>query len=114
MNRGSVLVDVSIDQGGCFETSKSTTHDSPTYIVHDVVHYCVTNMPGAVARTSTLALNNATLPYITKITNLGWKEFMRKDSNFADGLNVWQGKIIHNEVALALDEKPFDLRRVLN
>ena len=114
MNRGSVLVDVSIDQGGCFETSVSTTHDSPTYIVHDVIHYCVTNMPGAVARTSTLALNNATLPYITKITNLGWKEFMRKDSNFSEGLNVWQGKIIHNEVALALNKKPFEISRILN
>src|SRR3546814_15934646 len=79
MKRGAVLVDVAIDQGGCFETSRPTTHDQPTYLIDGIVHYCVANMPGAVARTSTYALNNVTLPHTMRIADLGWKEAMRQD-----------------------------------
>ena len=99
---GAVLVDVAIDQGGCFETSEPTTHDDPTYIVDGIVHYCVTNMPGAVARTSTYALNNVTLPHALRIADLGWKEAMRQDRYLLDGLNVWNGKIICEPVAREL------------
>ena len=99
---GAVLVDVAIDQGGCFETSEPTTNDDPTYIVDGIVHYCVTNMPGAVARTSTYALNNVTLPHALRIADLGWKEAMRQDRYLLDGLNVWNGKIICEPVAREL------------
>lgn len=99
---GAVLVDVAIDQGGCFETSEPTTHDDPTFIVDGIVHYCVTNMPGAVARTSTYALNNVTLPHALRIADLGWKEAMRQDRYLLDGLNVWNGKIICEPVAREL------------
>jgi alanine dehydrogenase len=99
MQKGSVVVDISIDQGGCFETSRPTTHAEPTYIVDDVVHYCVTNMPGAVPRTSTLALTNATLPYVKNLANLGWREALSKDPGFANGLNVHAGHINHEAVA---------------
>ena len=102
MKRGSVLVDVAIDQGGCFETSVPTTHDKPTYRVDDVVHYCVANMPGAVARTSTLALNNATLPFAIRLANHGADEAMRADPHLAAGLNVSAGQIRHRAVADAL------------
>ena len=102
MKPGSAVVDVAIDQGGCFETSRATTHQDPTYIVDDVVHYCVANMPGAVARTSTLALNNATLPYIVALADLGWQEAIRRDPHLANGLNVHDGKITSEEVAVAL------------
>ncbi|WP_261844498.1 alanine dehydrogenase [Aliamphritea ceti] len=102
MKRGSAVVDVAIDQGGCFETSHATTHQDPTYIVDDVVHYCVANMPGAVARTSTLALNNATLPFIVALADLGWQEAIRRDKHLANGLNVHAGKITSEEVAVAL------------
>ena len=102
MKKGAALVDISIDQGGCFETSRPTTHDVPTYIEHGVVHYCVTNMPGAVARTSTLALNNVTLPYVKALVEKGWRNALKCDAGFASGLNVHQGAIRHPQVAQAL------------
>lgn len=101
MKAGSALVDVSIDQGGCFETSKATTHSQPTYIVDDVVHYCVANMPGCVARTSTFALNNATLPYTLTLADKGWEKALHDDPHFAQGLNVAHGDIIHPAVGKA-------------
>jgi alanine dehydrogenase len=102
MKRGSVLVDISIDQGGCFETSKATTHDNPVYVIDGVIHYCVANMPGAVARTSAFALNNATLPFVLKLANLGAQGAMAADPHLAAGLNVSGGKIRHQAVAEAL------------
>jgi alanine dehydrogenase len=103
MKPGSVLVDVAIDQGGCFETSKATTHGDPIYVVDGVVHYCVANMPGAVARTSTLALTNATLPYAVEIANKGWKQAMQESEEIKLGANVVKGKITYQAVAEAFD-----------
>jgi len=103
MKKGSVLVDVAIDQGGCFETSKATTHGHPTYEVDGVVHYCVANMPGAVAKTSTLALTNATLPYAVQIANQGWKKAMRQNNEIRLGANVIDGKVTYKAVAEAFD-----------
>ena len=102
MKSGSALVDISIDQGGCFETSKPTTHAEPTYIVDDVVHYCVTNMPGAVPRTSTFALNHVTLPYVIALANKGFGAAIADDSHLAQGVNVHQGEIKHEAVAREL------------
>ena len=102
MKRGSVLVDIAIDQGGCFETSRPTTHDDPVYEIDGVIHYCVANMPGAVARTSTFALNNATLPFALKLANLGAEAAMAEDRHLAAGLNVSGGKIRNQPVAEAL------------
>jgi len=102
MKPGSVLVDVAIDQGGCFATSRATTHEDPTYVVDGVVHYCVANMPGGVAMTSTYALNNATLPYILKLANMGWKQALKQDVHFLAGLNVHAGKVTNEHVAKAL------------
>lgn len=102
MKRGAVLVDVAIDQGGCSETSRPTTHANPTYVVHDVVHYCVTNMPGAVPRTSTFALNNATLPFVLALANKGWRKAMADDPHLRAGLNVYDGRVTHPAVAEAL------------
>jgi len=99
MNPGSVMVDISIDQGGCFETSRPTTHAEPTYVVDDVVHYCVTNMPGAVPRTSTFALTNATLPFVKALANRGWADALRADRHLANGLNVHAGRVTHAAVA---------------
>ena len=99
MKRGSVVVDVAIDQGGCIETSKPTTHAEPTYIVDDVVHYCVANMPGGVPRTSTLALNKATLPFLNKIANNGYEKALKEDKNFLAGLNVCKGNVTYKAVA---------------
>ncbi len=99
MKPGAAVVDVAIDQGGCFETSKATTHDEPTYIVDDVVHYCVANMPGAVPYTSTFALNNATLPYIIALANKGYKKALADDKHLLNGLNVYRGKVTHESVA---------------
>ncbi|WP_070156596.1 alanine dehydrogenase [Sphingobium phenoxybenzoativorans] len=99
MKKGAVLVDVAIDQGGCFETSRATTHAAPTYVVDGVVHYCVANMPGAVARTSTYALNNVTLPHALRIADLGWKEALRRDPHLLAGLNIWDGKVTYEAVA---------------
>ena len=101
MRRGSVIVDVSIDQGGCFETSRPTTHSNPTYVVDGVVHYCVTNMPGAVARTSTFALNNATLPFTLALADKGFRVAMADDCHLRAGLNVLAGKVTHRAVAQA-------------
>jgi len=102
MHQGSVIVDVAIDQGGCFETSKPTTHADPTYVVDGIIHYCVANMPGAVPRTSTFALNNATLPYIVKLANMGYKEALLSDPHFLNGLNVHHGMITNQAVVNAL------------
>jgi alanine dehydrogenase len=102
MKPGTVIVDVSIDQGGCAETSRATTHSAPTYIVDDVVHYCVANMPGAVARTSTFALNNATLPHILALADLGYQTALRKDPHLRAGLNVHEGKVTYKAVAEGL------------
>jgi alanine dehydrogenase len=102
MKRGSVLVDIAIDQGGCFETSRPTTHDDPVYEVDGVIHYCVANMPGAVARTSAFALNNATLPFVLKLANEGVEKALKDDPDLANGLNVSGGRIRHQAVAEAL------------
>jgi alanine dehydrogenase len=103
MKKGAVLVDVAIDQGGCFETSKATTHGDPIYIVDDVVHYCVANMPGAVSKTSTLALTNATLPYAVEIANKGWKKAMTENNEIKLGANVINGNVTYKGVADAFD-----------
>ncbi|MXO70942.1 alanine dehydrogenase [Alteraurantiacibacter buctensis] len=99
MRQGAVLVDVAIDQGGCFETSRATTHADPTYVVDGVVHYCVANMPGAVARTSTYALNNVTLPHALRIAKLGWRAALAANPHLAAGLNVHEGKVTYEAVA---------------
>ncbi len=101
MRPGAVLVDVAIDQGGCFETSHATTHADPTDVVDGIVHYCVANMPGAVARTSTYALNNATLPHVVRLANLGWREALLSDKHLRAGLNVWNGRVTFKAVAEA-------------
>jgi alanine dehydrogenase len=105
MRRGCVLVDVAIDQGGCFESSSPTTHADPTYIVDGVVHYCVANMPGAVARTSTYALNNATLPHVLRLANLGWQQALRDDPYLRSGLNIHDGQVTCEPVAVARNRK---------
>ena len=105
MKRGSVIVDVAIDQGGCVETSKPTTHAEPTYIVDDVVHYCVTNMPGGVPRTSTLALNRAILPFLNKLANDGCEKALKSDKNFLAGLNIYKGIVTYKAVADVLGYK---------
>jgi alanine dehydrogenase len=102
MKQGAVLVDIAIDQGGCFETSHPTTHAEPTFVVDGVIHYCVANMPGAVPRTSTFALTNATLPYVRALADLGWEEALKRDLGLAAGLNVQAGRITHPAVATAL------------
>jgi alanine dehydrogenase len=99
MKKGAVIVDVAIDQGGCVETSRPTSHSNPTYTVDGVVHYCVTNMPGAVPHTSTLALTNATFPYLMRLANLGTREALRQDAGLAEGLNTWLGTLTHGGVA---------------
>ncbi|MFQ5938648.1 MAG: alanine dehydrogenase, partial [Alphaproteobacteria bacterium] len=108
MRPGSVIVDVSIDQGGCFETSRATTHADPIYVEEGVVHYCVTNMPGAVPRTSTFALNNATLPFALALADMGHEEAMAKDRHLLAGLNVYRGRITYEAVArdLGYDYQP--------
>ncbi|MDA0664643.1 MAG: alanine dehydrogenase [Proteobacteria bacterium] len=105
MRPGSVMVDIAIDQGGCFATSRPTSHDDPTYLVHGVVHYCVTNMPGAVARTSTFALNNATLPFALEIAERGYRNALRRDPHLRKGLNIHRGAVTYEAVArdLGLD-----------
>ncbi|MCK8600902.1 alanine dehydrogenase [Desulfoferrobacter suflitae] len=110
MKKGAVLVDVAIDQGGCFETSRPTTHKDPTYVVEGVIHYCVANMPGAVPKTSTLALTNATLPYAVEIANKGWKQAMLENPEIKLGANVVRGSITFKAVAEAfgLDYRPID------
>jgi alanine dehydrogenase len=110
MKPGAVLVDISIDQGGCFETSRPTTHAEPTFVLDGVVHYCVTNMPGAVPRTSTFALGNATLPFVKALAELGWKAALDRDPHLARGLNVHAGHITHEAVArdLGLECRSYD------
>jgi len=110
MKRGAVVVDVAIDQGGCVETSKPTTHANPTYLVDDVVHYCVANMPGGVPRTSTMALNKATLPLLIKLADQGYKKTLQEDKNYLAGLNIHKGKITYKGVSEAfnLDYTPAD------
>ena len=103
MRPGTVLVDVAVDQGGCIETTKATTHEDPIYVIDDVVHYCVANMPGAVPYTSTLALTNVTLPYVLKLANLGWRNALSKDKALAKGLNIIDGKIVYEEIAEAFN-----------
>ena len=105
MRPGSVLVDIAIDQGGCFETSKATTHADPTYVVDGIVHYCVANMPGAVARTSTFALNNATLPFAVALANKGYRRACAEDVHLRHGLNIHAGKLTYKAVADALKIK---------
>jgi len=107
MRPGAVLVDISIDQGGCFETSKPTTHDDPVFNVDGIIHYCVANMPGAVSRTSAFALNNATLPFTLALANKGVKKALQDDAHLANGLNVYEGAIAHEAVAKDLG-KPFE------
>jgi alanine dehydrogenase len=102
MKAGAVMVDIAIDQGGCFETSRPTTHDHPTFIVDGVIHYCVANMPGAVPRTSTYALTNATLRYVRALADRGWREALKRDPGLANGLNVDAGQVTHPAVAQAL------------
>jgi alanine dehydrogenase len=113
MKPGSVLVDVAIDQGGCFETSRPTTHSDPTYVVDGIVHYCVANMPGAVSRTSTYALNNVTLPHAMAIADKGWKQALRDDPHLAEGLNVHAGKVVHAAVARELGYEAGSLADIL-
>jgi alanine dehydrogenase len=105
MKPGAVIVDVAIDQGGCFETSRPTTHTDPTYVVDGIVHYCVSNMPGAVARTATYALNAATLPYVLLLADKGWKEALKDDAGLRAGLNICAGNVTHPQVAEALGKK---------
>ncbi len=102
MKKGAVMVDIAIDQGGCFETSKATTHAEPTYVVDGVLHYCVANMPGAVPLSSALALNHSVLPYVLRLADKGWKETLASNPNFLNGLNVCAGKITNEPVAQAL------------
>ena len=114
MKRGSVIVDVAIDQGGCVETSKPTTHANPTYIVDDVVHYCVANMPGGVPMTSTLALNAATLPFVLNLAQNGYQDALNSDANFLAGLNVCQGNVTYKAVAEDLDYEFIDPSKAIN
>jgi len=113
MKKGAVIVDVAIDQGGCVETARSTTHSDPIFVVDGIVHYCVANMPGAVARTSTFALNNATLPYVLTLANKGWKQALSSDAHFRNGLNIAHGKITHASVAQALGREFVEPQSVL-
>ena len=99
MKPGSVIVDVAIDQGGCVETARPTSHSNPSFVVDGVVHYCVTNMPGAVPHTSTLALTNSTFPYVLRMASLGVREALRQDAGLAEGLNTWLGALTHRGVA---------------
>jgi alanine dehydrogenase len=101
MRSGTVLVDVAIDQGGCFETSKPTTHQDPVYFVDEILHYCVANMPGAVPYTSTLGLTNVTLPYAVALANKGWKKAVKDDVELLKGVNIVEGTIVYEDVAEA-------------
>ena len=114
MRPGAVVVDVAIDQGGCFETSRPTTHSEPTYIVDDVIHYCVTNMPGAVPRTSTYALNNVVLPFALKLADDGYKTALKNDIHLLNGLNVYKGKVTYEEVANNLNYDYYPASEVIS
>ncbi|MFC1836201.1 alanine dehydrogenase [Thermodesulfobacteriota bacterium] len=113
MKAGTVVVDVAIDQGGCMETAKPTTHGDPTYLVDEVIHYCVPNMPGVVARTSTFALTNVTLPYALKLANLGFSEAVRSDETLAKGVNLLNGHVTYEHVATAVDRQYTPLSELL-
>ncbi|MEM9320123.1 MAG: alanine dehydrogenase [Pseudomonadota bacterium] len=113
MKPGAVMVDVAIDQGGCFDTSRATTYADPTYVVDQIVHYCVANMPGGVARTSTYALNNVTLPLVISIADQGWKTALSGDHHLASGLNIWNGRITHPAVAAEFEHPTEDLASAL-
>jgi alanine dehydrogenase len=113
MKAGSVLVDIAIDQGGCFEDSRPTTHAEPTFQVHDSVFYCVANMPGAVPNTSTYALTNATLPYIVELANRGWRDALRRDAALAKGLNTHDGEVVYGPVAEAHGLRTRELESLL-
>jgi alanine dehydrogenase len=108
MRPGSVMVDLAIDQGGCFETSRPTTHADPIYVVDNIIHYCVTNMPGGVARTSTVALNNATLPFVIALAQKGYRQALADDVHLRNGLNVFEGKITYDAVAKDLGKEFVD------
>lgn len=108
MHPGTVIVDVAVDQGGCIETTKPTTHEDPTYIIDDVVHYCVANMPGAVPYTSTIALTNVTLPYVIKLAEQGWESACEKDASLRKGLNIVKGKIVYKEISEAFELEAFE------
>jgi len=114
MRPGTVIVDVAVDQGGCVETSRPTTHEKPTFIIDDVLHYCVANMPGAVPYTSTIALTNATLPYVIQLANQGWKKACKENEGLKAGLNIVGGKIVHAGVADAFGLKTEKVERVLS
>src|SRR4051795_6401142 len=114
MKPGSVLVDIAVDQGGCFEDTRPTTHADPTFTVHQSVFYCVANMPGAVPNTSTYALTNATLPYVVELANNGWGEALRRNPALAKGLNTHEGKVVHKEVAQAHGLEPVELGELLD
>ncbi len=114
MRPGTVLVDVAVDQGGCFETTKPTTHEDPTYIIDDVVHYSVANMPGAVPYTSTLALTNVTLPYAIQIANKGWKNACKENKSLKLGLNIINGNVVYKAVSEAFNLKHYDIENFLN
>ncbi|MEM9868227.1 MAG: alanine dehydrogenase, partial [Bacteroidota bacterium] len=103
MRPGTVIVDVAVDQGGCMETTKPTTHEDPVYIIDDVVHYCVANMPGAVPYTSTVALTNVTLPYVLKLANMGWRSACNLDMSLSKGLNIVDGEIVYKEITEAFN-----------
>ncbi|WP_299060259.1 alanine dehydrogenase [uncultured Polaribacter sp.] len=105
MRPGTVIVDVAVDQGGCFETTKATTHEDPTYIIDDVVHYCVANMPGAVPYTSTMALTNVTLPFVLNLANKGWEKACEEDKNLSKGLNIIKGEVVYKEINEAFNLK---------
>lgn len=113
MNPGTVLVDVAVDQGGCFETTTPTTHEHPTFIIDDVIHYCVANMPGAVPATSTIALTNATLPYAIQLAQKGWQQACRDSAPLRAGLNVVQGKVVYKGVADAFQLPLESVEKVL-
>jgi len=113
MKPGTVLVDVAIDQGGCIETTHPTTHDEPTFVIDDVIHYSVANMPGAVPRTSTLALTNATLPHAIDLAEKGWKQACREDNSLKKGLNVVDGKVVYKGVAEAFGLTYYDVDSIL-
>ncbi len=114
MQPGTVLVDVAVDQGGCIETCKPTTHENPTFIIDDIIHYCVANMPGAVPYTSTLALTNATLPYAILLANKGWKTACKESIELRNGLNIVNGKVVYKGVAEAFDLELFNVEDYLN
>jgi alanine dehydrogenase len=103
MHPGAVIVDVAVDQGGCIETTRPTTHEDPTFIIDDVVHYCVANMPGAVPYTSTVALTNVTLPYVLRLANQGWEKACENDETLAKGLNIVKGEVVYKEIAEAFN-----------